>query len=71
MSSQKLLDRPGALAFAVVGTQNVSGCDSGAMFNFTLSLLSDFFQALAVGARTYFSPKFLHCMYKRKKIFFL
>lgn len=68
MTSPKLPDRAGALGFAVVGTYNVSACDSGTIFNFTLSLLSDSFQASAVGARSYFSPKFLYSMYKGKKL---
>lgn len=70
MTSPKLPDRAGALVFAVGGAYNVSGCDSEAVFNFTLSLLSDSFQALGVGTRPNFSPKFSHCMYVRKEFFF-
>ena len=37
------------------------------MFNFIVSLLSDFFQALTVETRISSFVELLHCMYKRKK----
>lgn len=70
MITKKISDRDGALVISVLETHNIERCDSGAMFNFTLSLLSDFFQALAVGARSYFIQVATLHVQKRKKSFY-
>lgn len=63
----EISDRAGALVISTARTQYL-GCDLGAVFNFTFSLLPDFFQALATGARTSFFPTCYTAYAKEKNV---